>query len=71
MLIWNQWDLEIILYLDLKNKSIDSNETEEQRRETEKILKDLIGTSEDFLYTSFASQGSINSFIKEKRPLKF
>ncbi len=53
-------------YLDLKNKSIDSNETEEQRRETEKILKDLIGTSEDFLYTSFASQGSINSFIKEK-----
>lgn len=53
-------------YLDLKNKSIDSNETEEQRRETEKILRDLIGTSEDFLYTSFASQGSINSFIKEK-----
>ena len=53
-------------YLDLTNKSVDSNETEEQRRETEKILRDLIGTSEDFLYTSFASQGSINSFIKEK-----
>lgn len=42
------------------------NETEEQRRETEKILQDLIGTSEDFLYTSFASQGEINTFIKEK-----
>ena len=55
-------------YLDLKNKSnnAETNESEEQRRETEKILRDLIGTSEDFLYTSFASQGSINSFIKEK-----
>jgi len=42
------------------------NETDEQRRETEKILKDLIGTSEDFLMTSFASQGNINAFIGEK-----
>lgn len=42
------------------------NESEEQRRETDKILQDLIGTSEDFLYTSFASQGEINTFIKEK-----
>jgi DNA repair exonuclease SbcCD ATPase subunit len=42
------------------------NETEEQRRETEKTLKKLIGTSEDFLYTSFASQGEMNTFIKEK-----
>lgn len=42
------------------------NKTEEQRRETEKILRNLIGKSEDFLYTSFASQGEINTFIKEK-----
>ena len=42
------------------------NQTEEQRRETEKILRSLIGKSEDFLYTSFASQGEINTFIKEK-----
>lgn len=42
------------------------NETDEQRRETEKILRSLIGTSDDFLYTSFASQGHMNSFINEK-----
>ncbi len=55
--------------LSLKRNSINSeeiNETEEQRRETEKVLRKLIGTSEDFLYTSFASQGEINTFIKEK-----
>ena len=46
------------------SKSVD--ETEEQRRETEKILRNLIGTSDDFLYTSFASQGSMNTFINEK-----
>ena len=39
--------------------------TEEQRRETEKILKRMIGTSEDFLMTSLASQGGMNTFIKE------
>ena len=55
--------------LSLKRNSLDFeqfNETEEQRRETEKVLRKLIGTSEDFLYTSFASQGEINTFIKEK-----
>ncbi len=35
----------------------------EQRRETEKELTRLIGTSDDFLLTSFASQGGMNSFI--------
>lgn len=40
--------------------------TEEQRRETEKILRKTIGTSEEFLMTSLASQGEINNFIKEK-----
>jgi len=40
--------------------------TEEQRRETEKILRRLIGTSDEFLMTSLASQGEMNTFIKEK-----
>jgi len=38
----------------------------EQRRETDKILRDIIGTREDFLLTSFASQGEMNTFIKNK-----
>ena len=52
------------LNLTSLNNNID--ESEEQRRETEKILRNMIGTSEDFLYTSFASQGEMNTFIKEK-----
>ena len=52
--------------LELKRNDISLNETEEQRRETDKILKNLIGSAEDFLYTSFASQGEMNTFIKEK-----
>ncbi len=40
--------------------------TEEQRRETEKIIRNLIGNSDDFLLTSLASQGEMNAFIKEK-----
>lgn len=42
------------------------NESDEQRRETEKVLRELIGGSEEFLMTSFASQGNINAFINEK-----
>ena len=42
------------------------NITEEQRRETEKILRKMIGTPEDFLMTSLASQGEMNTFIREK-----
>jgi DNA repair exonuclease SbcCD ATPase subunit len=49
----------------LSNNSL-QDETEEQRRETEKVLRGIIGSSEDFLYTSFASQGEMNTFIKEK-----
>jgi DNA repair exonuclease SbcCD ATPase subunit len=54
--------------LILKKLTDDSfqDETEEQRRETEKVLRSLIGTSDDFLYTTFASQGEMNTFIKEK-----
>ena len=36
----------------------------EQRRETEKDLKSLVGTAEDFLLTSLASQGGMNTFIR-------
>ena len=40
--------------------------TEEQRRETEKVVRGLIGNVDDFLLTSLASQGEMNTFIKEK-----
>ena len=38
----------------------------EQRRDTEKELRGLIGGAEDFLLTAFASQGEMNSFLKKK-----
>lgn len=38
----------------------------EQRRETEKELRSIIGLPEDFLLTAFASQGEMNAFIKQK-----
>lgn len=38
----------------------------EQRRETEKALREIVGTSDDFLLTSLASQGEMNNFIKYK-----
>lgn len=38
----------------------------EQRRETEKELRAIIGLPEDFLLTAFASQGEMNAFIKQK-----
>ena len=37
--------------------------SEEQRRETEKVLRDLVGNLDDFLLTSLSSQGNINKFI--------
>jgi DNA repair exonuclease SbcCD nuclease subunit len=37
----------------------------EQRRDTEKNLRNLIGTPEDFMMTSFAAQGNMNSFIAQ------
>lgn len=39
--------------------------TGEQRRETEKTLRELVGTVEDFMMTSFAAQGTMNAFINE------
>lgn len=54
------------LSLNRKNNFETKNESDEQRRETEKLLRQLIGNSDDFLYTSFASQGDINAFVSEK-----
>lgn len=36
----------------------------EQRNDTEKIIRRLIGNSEDFLMTSLSAQGEINQFIQ-------
>ncbi len=35
----------------------------EQRRDTEKTVRDLVGRSDDFMMTSFAAQGNMNAFI--------
>tara|TARA_R110000851_G_scaffold234946_3_gene387465 strand:+ start:27 stop:2258 length:2232 start_codon:yes stop_codon:yes gene_type:complete len=48
------------------NGEILKDMSEEQRRETEKIVRSLIGTADDFLLTSFASQGEMNTFIKQR-----
>lgn len=37
--------------------------SEEQRKETEKSLRDLVGNLDDFLLTSLSSQGNVNKFI--------
>jgi len=50
--------------IDSSGEAIEDN-TEEQRRETEKVLKTLVGGVDDFLMTSFASQGEMNAFIRE------
>ena len=53
------------LYALDQNRNIETDSTEEQRRETEKVLKNLVGSVDDFLMTSFASQGDMNAFIRE------
>lgn len=52
------------------NGNIINDLCDEQRRETDKVLRDLIGTSDDFLLTSFAAQGEMNSFIEQKATLR-
>ncbi len=55
--------------LSLKKKStgdVIQDLNDEQRRETEKIVRKLIGTSDDFFYTCLAPQGQMNMFINEK-----
>jgi DNA repair exonuclease SbcCD ATPase subunit/DNA repair exonuclease SbcCD nuclease subunit len=43
-----------------------SDVSDEQRRETEKVLRQLIGTADDFFMTSLAAQGNLNKFFDEK-----
>jgi DNA repair exonuclease SbcCD ATPase subunit/DNA repair exonuclease SbcCD nuclease subunit len=38
----------------------------EQRRDSDKALQAMIGSSDDFLLTSFAAQGEMNTFLKER-----
>ncbi|HBY70243.1 MAG TPA: hypothetical protein DEG69_22300, partial [Flavobacteriaceae bacterium] len=54
-----------VLVVD-ENGNVVKDMTEEQRRESEKVVRGLVGTSEDFLLTSLASQGEMNTFLKYK-----
>ncbi len=38
----------------------------EQRKDSDKVLRSLVGTADDFLLTSFAAQGEMNNFIRQK-----
>lgn len=49
--------------LHLKSKSADL--TGEQRNDTDKVIKDLIGTVDDFMLTSMAAQEDLGKFLKE------
>lgn len=63
----NVWAPTSLNFYKLDNSGeIIEDLTEEQRRETEKIIRGMIGSSEEFLMTSLASQGDMNNFIKEK-----
>ena len=63
----NTWAPTTLKFYKLDNYGeIVEDLTDEQRRETEKIVRKKIGTSEEFLMTSLASQGEMNTFVKEK-----
>ena len=49
-----------------ENQNVIKDLCGEQRRETEKTLRKIVGTAEDFLLTSFAAQGEMNNFLKQK-----
>jgi DNA repair exonuclease SbcCD ATPase subunit/DNA repair exonuclease SbcCD nuclease subunit len=59
-----------ITHLNLFKLDGDGNPIEdisgEQRKDSDKVLRSLIGTSDDFLLTSFAAQGEMNTFLKER-----
>ena len=59
-----------VTHLNLFRLDQDGNPIEdisgEQRKDSDKMLRSLIGTSEDFLLTSFAAQGEMNAFLKER-----
>jgi DNA repair exonuclease SbcCD ATPase subunit len=62
--------LHAVTHLNLFKIDENGNVTQDlsgsQRTETEKIIRKLVGTSDDFLLTSMASQGEMNNFIKYK-----
>lgn len=63
----NTWAPTTLKFYRLDNYGeIVEDLTDEQRRETEKIVRKKIGTAEEFLMTSLASQGEMNTFVKEK-----
>lgn len=59
-----------LTHLNLWRLDEDGEEIEdlsaEQRRRTEKLIRKRVGTAEDFLLTSLATQGEMNTFIKER-----
>ena len=50
--------------MDSKNKKI-ANLSAEQRTVTEKVIRKLVGSADDFLLTSLSSQGEMNLFIQQ------
>lgn len=46
--------------------SVLSDHSGEQRKDTDKILRKKMGLADDFLLTSFASQGEMNTFVRQK-----
>jgi DNA repair exonuclease SbcCD ATPase subunit/DNA repair exonuclease SbcCD nuclease subunit len=62
--VWASTALSVTKTSSGEDESVDLND--EQRRETEKILRKLIGTADDFFYTCLAPQGNMNLFINEK-----
>jgi len=55
----------LALYEVNDNGNIIKDLSGEQRRDTEKNLRRLIGQPEEFMMTSFAAQGNMNSFIAQ------
>ena len=49
-----------------ENENIISDLAGEQRRDTEKEIRKIVGNPEDFLLTSLASQGEMSAFFKQK-----
>jgi len=49
----------------IKNDGFADDLVGEQRIDTEKIIKNLIGNQDDFLMTSLSAQGEINQFISQ------
>ena len=62
--VWASTTLSLSRTNLVGEEKVDLND--EQRRETEKVLRSLIGTSDDFFYTCLSPQGNMNLFINEK-----